>query len=137
MLLSLVPMRKSEAWERRKTGRTQVFPILVPFLLSLLRNGSSLIYPFVFWPFYKVLFESIVSFQKYWNKLSGCSKIGNLSFRNMKPFQPPILIKKTAFPITKVEVIKPDLRRIYFHMIPDQRNAGTYIDVLGNSRGNC
>ena len=62
MLLSLVPMRKSEAWERRKTGRTQVFPILVPFLLSLLRNGSSLIYPFVFWPFYKVLFESIVSF---------------------------------------------------------------------------
>ena len=31
-------------------------------LLSLLRNGSTLIYPFVFWPFYKVLFESIVSF---------------------------------------------------------------------------
>ena len=28
-------------------------------LLSLLRNGSSLIYPFVIWCFYKVLFESI------------------------------------------------------------------------------
>ena len=34
-------------------------------LLSLLRNGSSLIYPFVFWRFYKVLFESVVLFWKY------------------------------------------------------------------------
>ena len=34
-------------------------------LLSLLKNGSSLIYPFVFWRFYKVIFESIVLFLKY------------------------------------------------------------------------
>ena len=34
-------------------------------LLSLLRNGSSLIYPFVSWRFYKLLFESIVLFWKY------------------------------------------------------------------------
>ena len=33
--------------------------------LSLLRNGSPLIYPFVFWRFYKVIFESIVLFWKY------------------------------------------------------------------------
>ena len=48
-----------------------------------------------------------------------CPKSGNLSFRNMKSFQPPILIQKTAFSTTKVEVTKPDLRRIYLHMIPD------------------
>ena len=34
-------------------------------LLSLVRNGSSLIYLFVFWRFYKVLFESLVLFWKY------------------------------------------------------------------------
>ena len=75
MLLSSVSMRKLEAWERRKTRRTQAFHILVfsrcegkqfiaenNLLLSLLRNGSSLIYAFVFWRFYKVLSESIVLF---------------------------------------------------------------------------
>ena len=34
-------------------------------LLPLLRNGCSLIDPFVFWRFYKVLFESIALFWKY------------------------------------------------------------------------
>ena len=43
----------------------------------------------------------------------------NSSFRKMKSFQPSILIKKTASPTTKVEVNKPDLRRIYLHMVPD------------------
>ena len=38
-------------------------------LLPLLRNGRSLIYPFVFWRFYKMLFESIHLFWKYSNKL--------------------------------------------------------------------
>ena len=142
MLLSSVPMKKLEAWERRKTRRTQAFHILVPYffswcrennlLLSLLRNGSSFMYPFVFWRFYKVLLESKVLFWKYQNKLQGCPKPGNLSFRNMKYFQPPILIKRTRFSTTKVEVTKPDLRRIYLDMIPDQRNARRYIDILGN-----
>ena len=36
--------------------------------------------------FYKVLFESIPLFWKYWIKLKGCSKPGNLSFRNIKSF---------------------------------------------------
>ena len=61
-----------EAWGRKKTQRTQAFHILVPscfsrceeynLLLPLLRNGCacSLIDPFVFWRFYKVLFESIL-----------------------------------------------------------------------------
>ena len=101
-------------------------------LLSLLRNGSSFMYPFVFWRFYKVLLESKVLFWKYQDKLQGCPKPGNLSFRNMKYFQPPILIKRTRFSTTKVEVTKPDLRRIYLDMIPDQRNARRYIDILGN-----
>ena len=39
----------------------------------------------------------------------------------MKSFQPPILIQKTTFSTTKVEVIKPDLRRIYLHMIPEMQ----------------
>ena len=51
-------------------------------LLSLMRNGSSLIYRFAFWGFCKVIFESIALFWKYHNKLWGCPKPGNLSFRN-------------------------------------------------------
>ena len=38
-------------------------------LLSLVKNGSSLIYPFAFWRFCKVIFESIALFWKYHNKL--------------------------------------------------------------------
>ena len=97
---------KLEAWRRTKIQRTQAFHILVPFFFSwcekynfvfpLLRNGCSLIKPFVFWRFYRVLFESIPLFWKYWNKLQGCSKPRNFSFRNMKSFQPSILIKKTV-----------------------------------------
>ena len=41
----------------------------------------------------------------------------------MKSFQPSILIKRTLFPTTKVEVNKPDLRRMFLHMVPDQRNT--------------
>ena len=36
-----------------------------------------------------------------------------------KSFQPPVMIKKTAFLTTKIKVNKPDLRRIYLHMVPD------------------
>ena len=64
---------------KKQTQRTQVFHILAPFffsryeeyhlLLPLLRNGCSLIDPFVFWRLYKVLFESIPLFWKYFNKL--------------------------------------------------------------------
>ena len=36
-----------------------------------------------------------------------------------KSFQPPVMIKKTAFVTTKIEVNKPDLRRISLHMVPD------------------
>ena len=32
------------------------------------------------------------------------------------------------------ELDKPDLRRIYLNMVPGQRNAKTYVDVLGNWR---
>ena len=71
MLLSSVSMIKLVAWGRRKIQRTQVFQMLVPsffsryeeynLLLRLLRNGCtcSLVDPFVFWRYYKVLFESI------------------------------------------------------------------------------
>ena len=38
-------------------------------LIPLLRNSCSLIDPFVFWRFYKVLFGSIVLFWKYSNNL--------------------------------------------------------------------
>ena len=72
MLLSSVSVIKLEAWSRAKTQRTQAFHILVPFffsryeeynlLLPLPRKGCSLIDPFVFWRFYKVLFESIAIF---------------------------------------------------------------------------
>ena len=67
-----------ENWKhgrREKPGGLKYFPYWYLFsfisarennlLLSLLRNGSSLIYPFVFWRFYKVLFESINLFWKY------------------------------------------------------------------------
>ena len=68
-------------WENWKHGRGEkpggfelfTYWYLISFLclrknnllLSMLRNGSSLIYPFVFWCFYKVIFESIVLFWKY------------------------------------------------------------------------
>ena len=103
---SSVSMIKLELWGRTKSKRTQVFHILVPsffsrceeyiFLLRLLRNSCSLIDPFVFWGFYKVLFESIPLFWKYSNTLQECSKPGNFSFWNTKSFQPSILIKKTV-----------------------------------------
>ena len=103
---SSVSMIKLESWRRTKTKRTQAFHILVPsffsrceeynFLLPLLRNSCSLIDPFVFWRFYKVLFESIPLFWKYSNNLQECSKPGNFSFWNTKSFQPSILIKKTV-----------------------------------------
>ena len=41
----------------------------IQFLLPLLTNSCSLIDPFVFWGFYKVLFESIPLFWKYSNNL--------------------------------------------------------------------
>ena len=129
MLLSSVPMRKLEAWERRKPRGLKQFTYwyLISFLsarennllLSLLRNGSSLIYSSVFCRFRKVLFESEVLFQKYQNKLQGSPKPVNLSFRNMKSFQPPILIQKTEFSTTKVEVTKPDLRRIQTSLVTE------------------
>ena len=71
MLLFSVFMIKLEAWGKTKTQRTQTFHILVPsffswceeynLLLPLLRKGCVcfLIDPFVFWRFYKALFESI------------------------------------------------------------------------------
>ena len=76
-----------------KTQGTQAFHILVPSFFSrcqeynflpLLRNGCSLIDPFVFRHFYKVSFESIALFWKYSNKLQVLNP-GNL-FRNVKPF---------------------------------------------------
>ena len=76
-------------------------------LLPLLRNSFSLIDPIVFCRFYKMIFESIALFWKYFNKLQGRPKPGNLSLRNMKSLQPPILIQKTAFPTTKIEEDKP------------------------------
>ena len=104
LLLPSVFMIKLTAWGRTKTQRTQTFHILVAsffswceeynLLLPLLRKACSLIYPFVFWRFYKVLFESIALFWKYSNKLQGCPKPGNLSFRNMKLFRSSILIQK-------------------------------------------
>ena len=128
MLSSSVSLRKLEAWERRKSRRTTAYHILVliyflgesenGLLLSLLKNGSFQIDPFVFWRFYKVLFESKLLLWTYQNKLAGCPKPANLSFRNTKSFQPPM--QKTAFSATKVEVTKPDLRRIYLHTAPDQ-----------------
>ena len=64
---SIVSMIKLEARRRTKTQRTQAFHILVPsfffrcekynLLLPLLRNSCSLIDPFVFWLFYKMLLE--------------------------------------------------------------------------------
>ena len=50
----------------------------------------------------------------------------------MKFFQPSILIEETVFATTKIEVNKPDLRRIYLRMVHDEQNAPTHIDVLGN-----
>ena len=52
------------------------------FLLPLLRNCCSLIDPFVYWRFYKVLFESISLSWKYSYKLQGCTKPRNFLFRN-------------------------------------------------------
>ena len=37
----------------------------------------------------------------------------------MKSFHHQFRFEKTAFPETKVEVMKPDLKRIYLHMVPD------------------
>ena len=51
-------------------------------------------------------------------------KSRNFSFRNIKFFQPPVTNKKTAFLTTKIEVNKPDLRRIYLHMVPDYEMHG-------------
>ena len=76
---SSVSIIKMESWRSTKTMRTQAFHILVPsfssqceeynFLLLLLRNSCALIDPFVFWRFYKVLFESVPLFWKYSNNL--------------------------------------------------------------------
>ena len=74
--ITSVSMITLEAPERTEAQRTQVFQMLVLFsrceeynlLLPLLRNGCSFIDPFVFWRFYKVLFESIALFWKYSNK---------------------------------------------------------------------
>ena len=72
MQLSSARMRKLEAWEKEKPEGLRHFTYWYLFsslsarennlLLSLQRNGSSLIYPFVFWHFYTVLFESIVNY---------------------------------------------------------------------------
>ena len=79
MLISSVSVMKLESWMKTKTKRTQAFHVLVSsffsrceennFLLPLLRNSCSLIDPFVFWRFYKALFESIPLFWKYSNNL--------------------------------------------------------------------
>ena len=71
--ITSVSMITLEAPGRTEAQRTQVFQMLVLFsrceeynlLLPLLRNGCSFIDPFVFWRFYKVLFESIALFWKY------------------------------------------------------------------------
>ena len=44
------------------------------------------------------------------------------------------MIQKTTFPTFKVEINKPDLRRIYLNIVPDLQKARMYIDVLGNWR---
>ena len=54
--------------------------------------------------------QSFMYINKYSNKLQGLPKPRNLSFRNMKSSQPPIMIKKTVFPTTKVAVNKLGLR---------------------------
>ena len=54
-----------------------------------------------------MIFDSMALFWKYFNKLQRRPKPRNLSFRNMKSLQPPILIQKTAFPTTKIEEDKP------------------------------
>ena len=74
MLLFSVIMIKLESWGKKKTQRSESPHILVPsffsgceeckLLLPLVRNvcACSLIDPFVFWRFYKVLFQSIPLF---------------------------------------------------------------------------
>ena len=124
-----------EAWRREKVQGIEAFHITVPFFLSrckechlllpLLRNGCSLKDPFVYCRFHNVLFQPISLFRTHSNKLHECQNPGILSFQNVKSFQPPIMIKKIALPTTKVDVNKPDLRRIYL------RNAKTNIFVLG------
>ena len=112
MLLFSVSIIKLEAWGRTKTQRTQAFHILVlsffsrseecNLLLPLLRNGCacSLIDTFVFWRFYKVLFESILLFWfrinckgiqsqeichfETWNLLNHQSWFEKLSFQSPK-----------------------------------------------------
>ena len=90
---SSVSMIKLESWRRTKTKRTQAFHVLVPsffsrceeydFLLPLLRNSCSLIDPFLFWRFYKVLFESIPLFWKYLNKSTQSPEIFHVETWNL------------------------------------------------------
>ena len=72
------PWKKWKHERGEKPVRFKHFTLIPFFFLSarennlnfsLLRNSSSLIYPFVFCYFYKVLFESIAIFWKYYNKL--------------------------------------------------------------------
>ena len=103
--------------------KDQTFHILAPsfsqceeynFLLPLLGNSCSLIDPFVFWRFYKV-FESILEIFKY-SKSVQSPEI--FHFETWKLPSHQFWLKK-LLPSTKVEVNKPDLRRIYLHTVPD------------------
>ena len=95
-------------------GTLFIFSVQVKkkLLLSLLKSGSSLKYPFAFWRFYKVIFESIVYFGNIRINCKGVQSVEICHFET-------ILIQKTAFSTTKVEVTEPELRRIYLHTIPD------------------
>ena len=46
------------------------------------------------------------------------------SFRNINFFKRLVTNKKTAFVTTKIEVNKPNLRRICLHMVPDYEMHG-------------
>ena len=52
-------------------------------LLSLLRNGSSLMYPFLFWRFYKMLFVSVVLF---WRNYNNCKGVQSLEICHFEPW---------------------------------------------------
>ena len=72
-------------------------------LLPLLRNGSSLIDPFVYWRFLQGFIWINILILEIFEKIVRVSKARKFVVRNMKSFQRPIMIKKTAFQPSKYE----------------------------------
>ena len=122
---SSVSMIKLESWRRTKSKRTQAFHILVPSISLYISFCFVCSETVVLW---WIHLYSGVSTNCYLNQYPyfgniqiTCKSVqspGIFHFETWNFFSHQFWLRK-LFPSTKVEVNKPDLRRIYLPMAPD------------------